>query len=435
MNPSRILVLGSGGREHALAWRLARDVHAPEVLCAPGNDGIARDFPCIALAETDASAAVRLCLERGIQLVVVGPESALAAGVSDALTAAGVPVFGASRAAAQLESSKWFAKQVMREAHVPTARAEMFEQEADALAGLDHFCSPWVIKADGLAAGKGVLVTRDRPAAEAFVRACLGGGCFGSSGRRLVLEEFLDGEEASVIAICDGQRFVLLPAARDHKRALDGDAGANTGGMGAFAPTASVTPAVEREIAEHVVSPVLRALEARGIPYRGALYCGLMLTASGVRVVEFNARFGDPETQVILPLVTGQFACALSRAARGCLDPELIARKDGAALTIALVAEGYPEAGAGGGEIAGLDALHSRESCMVFHAAARRDGGRWSIRGGRAAYVTAFGADVAEARGLAYAAVATLSGSGWRCRSDIGDLALQQGARPGGAGR
>ena len=421
--PTRILVLGSGGREHALAWRLARDPESPEVLVAPGNDGMARTFRRLDVAPEDARAVVELARAEQVGFVVVGSEAPLAAGVTDALAEAGIAVSGASREAARLESSKWFAKQVMREAGVPTASAESHETIAEALAALDRFAPRWVVKADGLAAGKGVLVTAARSEAEAFVRDCLEGARFGGSGRRVVLEQFLEGEEASVIAVCDGTRHVLLPAARDYKRAYDGDLGPNTGGMGAYAPSTAVTSAVETEVSERVVTPVLRTLASRGTPYRGALYAGLMLGIDGVRVVEFNARFGDPETQSMLPLVEGSLGALLASAARGALEPDRVRRGAGAAVTLALVDEGYPEAPRGHGVIRGLDALAAR-GILVFHAGTRWNDGEWSVRGGRAAYLTATAATLEQARASVMDARSSLSGEGWRCRGDIAAAAV-----------
>jgi len=418
VTPARILVLGSGGREHALAWRLSRDPHRPEVLCGPGNDGMGAAYGRVDVGETDPPAVVEACRSRGVELVVVGPESALAAGVADALEAAGVAVFGASREAARLESSKWFAKEVMREAGVPTAGAERCRDLPGVRAALARFGAPHVVKADGLAAGKGVLVTGDAAEAEAFARGCLEGGAFGEGGSSVLVEEHLAGEEASVIAVCDGERWTLLPAARDYKRALDGDRGPNTGGMGSYAPTPAVTAGVEAEVGGRVVAPVLAAMRARGTPYRGALYCGLMLTAAGPKVVEFNARFGDPETQSVVPLVDGSLAALLAGAARGALDPGAIARAPGAAVTLALVDEGYPGAVRGGGEIAGLEAVE-RSGVIVFHAGTRREDGRWVVRGGRAAYLTAKAETVEAARTAVYAARAGLGGSGWRSRGDV----------------
>jgi phosphoribosylamine--glycine ligase len=432
--PARILVLGGGGREHALAWRLARDPERPEVVVAPGNDGIGREFRRIALSELDAPAVVAAARREQAALVVIGPESPLAAGVSDALAAAGIPVSGASRAAAQLESSKWYAKEVMREAGVPTAPAEVFDRTEPALAALGRFGPPWVVKADGLAAGKGVCVTSEYATAAAFVRACLEEGKFGGGGRRVVLEQYLAGEEASVIAVCDGERHLLLPAARDYKRAFDGDRGPNTGGMGAFAPTPAVTPELERTLSEQVFTPVLRILAARGTPYRGALYAGLMLTESGPRVIEFNARFGDPETQSVLPLVGGSLGTLLASAARGALEPAAVTRTGGAAVTLALVDEGYPGALRGDGVIRGLESLdppaggavEEAATVHVFHAGTRLEHGEWRVCGGRAAYLTAVGTTLAQARERVFAARARLSGPGWRSRADV---AAAPGAR------
>ena len=415
---ARILVLGSGGREHALAWRLSRDPERPEIVVAPGNDGMARSFRRAAVRETDAAAVVELARSESPSLVVVGPEAPLAAGVSDALREAGFAVSGASRAAARIESSKWFAKELMREAGVPSPAAAEFTELPRALASLARMGPPGVVKADGLAAGKGVLVTEDRGEAEAFLRQCLEGGRFGDSGRRVLLEAHASGEEASVVAICDGERHVLLPAARDHKRAFDGDRGPNTGGMGAYAPAPAVTPELEHAISSSVVTPVLRTLHRRGTPYRGALYAGLMLTAAGPQVLEFNARFGDPETQCTLPLLEGSLGLLLASAERGSLEPHACTRAKLSAVTLALVDEGYPGRAQGGGVIRGLDEAE-RSGLLVFHAGTRREGEDWVVSGGRAAYLTVTAPTFEAARAKLDAARARLSGGGWRCRTDI----------------
>lgn len=416
----RVLVVGSGGREHALAWRLARDPEVAEVMVAPGNDGMGCDFTRLPIGERDAAGLIQACREFEVDLAIIGPEAPLDAGVADELSAAGIPTFGPSRAAARLESSKWFAKEVMAEAGVPTARAERCVDPAAARAALERFGPPWVVKADGLAAGKGVCVTDSRRAVDRFLIDCLEAGRFGASGRCVVVEEFLRGEEASVMALCDGERYLLLPPARDHKRAFDGDSGPNTGGMGAYAPTAVVAPELERRIGEGIVAPLLAAMSRRGTPYRGALYCGLMIDRGEAQVVEFNCRFGDPETQVMLPLLAGPFAVRLAQAARGALDPAPLAREPGAALAVALVDEGYPDAVRGGGTLAGLDELMESDEVTIFHAGTAFEDGRWRVRGGRAAYVMAHGADSTEAAGTAYRAIARLGGDGWRCRHDIG---------------
>jgi len=416
---ARILVLGSGGREHALAWRLSRDPEAPEVVVAPGNDGMAQSFRCVTVNEREPAEVVALARREQASLVVVGPEAPLAAGVADALAEAGIAVFGATREASRIESSKWFAKEVMAEAGVPTPVAGVFTDAREAVAALPRMGPPWVVKADGLAAGKGVLVTTDGEEAAAFVRGCLETGRFGASGRRVLLESHVEGEEASVVAICDGERHVLLPPARDFKRAFDGDRGPNTGGMGSYAPTPAVTPEMERDVSTRIITPVLRALARRGTPYRGALYAGLMLTAAGPQVIEFNARFGDPETQSTLPLLTNSLSMLLASAARGVLEPGACGRSGHAAITLALVDEGYPDQVRGGGFLRGLEL--AERSVLVFHAGTRRDGDAWRVSGGRAAYLTAWAATMTQARASLETALHQLSGSGWRCRTDIAE--------------
>lgn len=418
----RVMVVGGGGREHALAWRLARDPEVDEVLVAPGNQGIGRAARCIAVADSDADGLIAASFAHAIDLVVIGPEVPLAAGVADRLRAAGLAVYGPGAEAARLESSKWHAKQLMRECGVATARAEVFTALAPAREALARFEPPWVLKADGLAAGKGVLVTRDQGEAVSFLADCLGGVRFGGAGRSVVLEECLEGEEVSVMAVACGAAFVVLPSARDYKRAFDADRGPNTGGMGACAPSPAFDPERASRVAHEVLGPVLARLEARGTPFRGTLYAGLMLTARGPMVVEFNCRFGDPETQVVLPLVEGRFAALLAGAAAGSFDPEVAASirpAEGATVAVAIVDQDYPGALRGGGRIEGLERLTRRDDLHVFHAADAFEQGEWTVRGGRAAWVVARAATHAEARARVYGAVDTLTGSGWRYRSDI----------------
>ncbi|HTM58215.1 MAG TPA: phosphoribosylamine--glycine ligase [Candidatus Udaeobacter sp.] len=417
MTSARVLVVGSGGREHALAARLALDAGAPNVLLAPGNEGAGREFRRLDLGESDGRALIEAARREKVTLVVIGPEAPLARGVADDLSAAGISVFGASRAAARLESSKWFAKEILAEARVPSARAERLERPVDALDALRRFDPPWVLKADGLASGKGVCVTSDRAAAERFLRACFEEHRFGAGGETVVIEEFLRGDEVSWMVVTDGVDHVALPAARDYKRAGDQDRGSNTGGMGAFAPV-ELDPSLAREIDERIVAPVLSAMRGRGAPFRGLLYVGLMLTAAGPRVLEFNARFGDPETQVVLPLLGGSLIDLLSSAARGSIDRHAITKESGAAVAVALVDEGYPDAVRGGGRIEGLDRL-AAEGVHVIHAATAWREGAWTVAGGRAAYVVARAEDRERARERAYRAITGLSGSGWRCRHDI----------------
>ena len=435
MRPQRILVVGSGGREHALAWRLARDPGGPEVLAAPGNEGMERVARRLPVGELDDAGLAEACRREAVDLVVVGPEAPLAAGLADRLEAAGVLVYGPGREAARLESSKWFAKEVMRAAGVPTAAAEPFEDVDAARRALGRRGPPWVVKADGLAAGKGVLVSSDRAEAEAFLEACLAGGRFGAGGRRVLIEEHLAGEEVSVMAVCDGRDWVLLPPARDYKRAFDGDRGPNTGGMGAFAPSERLDAQGEEEVGRAVVGPVLRELERRGTPFRGTLYCGLMLTGSGPRVVEFNVRFGDPETQVVLPLVGGDLGALLAGAARGSLDRGAVGREPGSAVAVALADEGYPADVRGGGRIGGLERLEERGDVMVFHAATRREADGWRVHGGRAAYVAARGVTRAVARERVYGALASLDGDGWRARRDVAAEAAGGATGDGPEGR
>jgi phosphoribosylamine--glycine ligase len=427
----RILIVGSGGREHALAWRLSRDPDVERVTVAPGNDGIACSFDCHPVRESDGHALLELCRAERVTLAVIGPEAPLAAGLADLLGAAGVATYGPGRDAAQLEASKWAAKQVMEEAGVPTARARVFDSVAAARAALDAFGPPWVIKADGLAFGKGVLVSDVRDQAEGFLVACLEQDRFGGAGRRVLLEEYLHGQEASVMAVCDGERFVLLPSAQDYKRAFDGDRGPNTGGMGACAPSPGVDASVERVVGERIVRPVLAAMARRGRPYRGTLYAGLMLTAEGPRVVEFNCRFGDPETQVVLPLVEGSLAGMLAGAAAGNLGAATIGRGEGAAVAVAIVDQAYPASAEGGGTVLGLEALMRREDLMVFHSGIAHRGATWQVVGGRALHVAARAASRDEARARVYQGLSALGGHGWRYRSDIA-AASPSGAVPGG---
>jgi phosphoribosylamine--glycine ligase len=433
VTPLRILVIGSGGREHALAWRLARDAEVSEVLVAPGNEGMERNFRRLPVSATDGKALVTAAEAERVTLAVIGPDAALEAGVADHFDAARIPVYGPTRKAARLESSKWFAKEVMTGVGVPTARATHFDDMSDARQALPSFGPPWVIKADGLAGGKGVLVSSDRAEVEAFLSACLEEGRFGESGRRVLMEEFLEGEELSLTAVCDGASYVLLSPARDYKRARDGDAGPNTGGMGAYAP--AVDAAVGEQAGRRIVQPLLTAMARRGSPFRGTLYVGLMLTAQGPKVLEINARFGDPETQVVLPLLEGSFASLLRSAARGELEASAVRPGEGAAVAVALVAEGYPDRVEEGGVIAGLDDAAERHQVMVFHAGTRWDGREWQVSGGRAAHLVAQASTRDAARDQVYATIADLGGEGWRCRHDIASPgSVAAATRPSGQG-
>lgn len=418
MMPRRVLVVGGGGREHALALRLAQDPSV-EVLLAPGSALAAERFPRVLAGavnnETVAEAAVR----HGATLVVVGPEQFLAEGLVDALEERGIPAFGPGRHAARLESSKWFAKSILAARNIPTAKARHCATTGEVDQALEEFAPPFVIKADDLQAGKGVLVTSDVHEAMAFAGRFVGGSeAAGFGDRSILVEEYLAGEEVSIMAVTDGRQFVLLPPARDYKRVEDGDRGPNTGGMGAFAPSPAVDPGLELEIGARIVQPVLDEMASRGTPFRGLLYCGLMLTATGPKVLEFNARFGDPETQVVMPLLGGDFVRLLSSAAAGALDVASFSRNHETCVTIALVDEGYPERSRGG-FIAGLEQASAEPGVHVLGAGLERDGDRWRLTGGRAAYVTARAATLREARESAYAVVARLGGQGWKYRTDI----------------
>jgi phosphoribosylamine--glycine ligase len=413
----KVLLLGGGGREHAIGWKLAASPHLDLLLAAPGNPGLAEVAEVVpAVMADDVAAVTRLAAERAVDLVVVGPEAPLAAGVADALAAEGIAVFGPVAAAARLESSKAHAKRVMERAAVPTGQWADATDVDSARAALARFGPPYVVKADGLAAGKGVLVTDDPAAAEAWATGCLQGR-FGDAGRTVVIEEHLDGREVSVFAVCDGQRAVPLQPARDYKRLGDGDTGPNTGGMGCYSPVDDL-PAdlVERTMAE-VVEPVLQVLAAEGTPYRGFLYAGLMLTAAGPKVLEFNCRLGDPETQVVLPRLDDDLLPLLADAAGGDLGTGHLAWSDGAAVDVVLASSGYPGPVDDGYPITGLDGVG--DDVLVFHAGTRRQDRRLVTAGGRVLNLVGLGSDVAAARKVAYAAAGTVDFAGKRYRSDI----------------
>jgi phosphoribosylamine--glycine ligase len=410
----KILVLGSGAREHALVWRLTRPEELAEVVAAPGNPGIASLAPCLPVDAVDPRAVVDLARAQRVDLVVVGPEAPLVAGVADALRQAGIPVFGPGAAAARIEGSKAFAKEIMLAAGVPTARSEVF---TDAVAAGQRALAwgPVVVKADGLAAGKGVVVATSGEEAQA---ACLALGAL-PAGKQLLLEELLDGPELSVIALCDGERFVLLPPAQDHKRVGDGDQGPNTGGMGAYSPAAFLTPTQLEAVGATVIAPTLAELRRRGAPFIGALYAGLMLTREGPRVLEFNCRLGDPETQPLLMQLDEPLGPRLLACARGHLDPVPLRLRGGASVAVVLAAPGYPEAPRLGGAITGLGSPRP-DGVEVFHAGTRREGEALVTSGGRVLTVCAHGPSFAEARQRAYAAAEGIHFEGRHFRRDIG---------------
>ena len=418
----RVLIVGSGGREHALAWVCKRDAPDLEVIVGPGNGGTAGIAENVALDVEDARAVAQLAAERGADLVIIGPDAAAAAGVADACIGRGVAVFGPTAAAARIESSKTFAKQVMGEAGIPTARwvAGSAEDRRSLSAFVAEHHGACVVKADGLALGKGVFVCDSVDAAERSLDECLREQRFGAAGTHVIVEELLSGPEVSVFGLTDGRHVRTLVPARDHKRIFDGDRGPNTGGMGSIAPPPDIDPAsFNEEVAQTVLQPCIDALRERGTPFVGCLYVGLMLTADGPRVLEFNARFGDPEAQVILPLL-GESALALFTACtRGEVDPGIAAVSGSAAIGVVAAAAGYPGDVRRGDPITGIETLDSDVLC--FHAGTRRDGGgTLRTSGGRVLCVTALGPDVGAARSRAYGNLARVHFDGLQSRSDIG---------------
>ncbi|MGQ0504295.1 MAG: phosphoribosylamine--glycine ligase [Myxococcaceae bacterium] len=413
----KVLVLGSGGREHALAWKISMSPKLTELVCAPGNPGTASLARNVAVTAADPEAVLRLVRKLGSDLVVVGPEAPLVAGVADVLVEAGVAVFGPGRAAARLEGSKAFAKEIMAAAGVPTAEYRAFTDPVQA----ERFArerGTIVVKADGLAAGKGVVVAQN---ADEAVEAVKQMSALGDAGTTLVLEELLEGEEVSVIALCDGERYALLPPAQDHKRIFDGDQGPNTGGMGAYAPAPFLDRAGVEEVGRTVIAPTLRELTKRGSPFRGALYAGLMLTPRGLRVLEFNCRFGDPETQVLMLQLDEDVLPLLLDCARGALEQRPLRWAKGAAIGVVLAARGYPEAPVVGDEIRGLDSAKG----LVFHAGTRHENGKTVSAGGRVLTVCAQGESLERARESAYRVVSGIELKGAQFRKDIGARALR----------
>jgi phosphoribosylamine--glycine ligase len=420
-----VLLIGAGGREHALAWALSASPLLTKLFCAPGNAGIAEVAACVPLDPADHAAVIRFCRDQRIDLVVIGPEAPLVAGLGDALGDSGIRYFGPTKAAAQLEGSKGFTKDLCREANIPTAAYGRFTERDAAKAFLASRGLPIVIKADGLAAGKGVVIATTHTEAEAAIDACLS-GAFGAAGSEVVIEEFLQGEEASFFALCDGVTALALASAQDHKRVGDGDTGPNTGGMGAYSPAPIMTHEMTDRVMREIIMPTVKTMAARGTPFRGVLFAGLMITASGPKLIEYNVRFGDPETQVLMMRLKSDLLAALLATADGVLSNFDLRWSDDAALTVVMAANGYPGTPLKGTEIKGLDAAKLVPNVEIFHAGTRRDGARLLADGGRVLNVTGRGRTVSEARDAAYAAIEKIDWPDGFYRKDIGWRALQR---------
>ena len=421
----KILVVGGGGREHALAWKLAQSPRVQKVFVAPGNGGTATESGVENAPITETAALIELCRRENISLTVVGPEAPLAAGIVDAFCEAGLRIFGPTRAAAQLESSKHFAKEFMQRHGLPTARYRSFESAAEARAYVAEEKTPIVIKADGLAAGKGVVVATSRDEANSAIEAMLSERRFGAAGARVVVEEFLEGEEASFIVMCDGTHVLALATSQDHKRLRDGDRGPNTGGMGAYSPAPVVTPKVHARVMREIIQPAVQGMAADGHPYVGFLYAGLMIDAAGnPRTLEFNCRLGDPETQPILMRLKSDLLELIEQALAGSLDRVQAEWDRRCALGVVLAAAGYPDEPRRGDRIEPLPA--PTDDCRAFHAGTQLEGGALVTNGGRVMCVTALGDSLRIARGRAYEVIDRIRYDGMQYRRDIGHRALKK---------
>ena len=418
----RVLALGGGGREHALVWQMARFGH--KLFAAPGNAGISRLAECVDIPASDIARLAEFAGHEHIDLTIAGPEAPLVAGIADEFKRRGLRLFGPSAAGARLEGDKAFAKWLMLETEIPTAGFDVFDDLAKAKAYLHGRRLPLVVKAAGLAAGKGVIICKTPVEAEQAVTEMLAGGRFGKAGKTVVVEDCLRGEEASLIALCDGTDFKLLISSQDHKRLRDNDEGPNTGGMGAYAPAPVVTPAVEKLVAEQVLAPLIAGLKKHGIDYRGVIYAGIMLTASGPSVLEFNCRFGDPETQAIMPLLQTDLAELALACVEGRLGQQEIRWSSGSALCVVAAAAGYPEEYKKGMPLSGD--LYGSGDAVVFHAGTRREGEQVVTSGGRVLGITGMGSSLASAHDRAYAATGRVSFDGMFYRHDIGARGLQR---------
>ncbi len=424
----KILVLGSGGREHALCWKIAASPLVTRLWCAPGNGGIADDAECVAIDIADHAAVISFCKANAVDFVVVGPDAAVAAGVVDDLNAAGFKAFGPTKAAARLESSKTFTKELCRKHNIPTAAYQHFTDAESAKKYIRAQGAPIVVKADGLAAGKGVVVAQTVDEALAAVDMMFG-GAFGASGAEVVIEEFMAGEEASFFALCDGEHALPLATAQDHKAAYDGDKGPNTGGMGAYSPAPVMTQALCQRVMNEMIHPTLRALKAMGTPYQGVLFAGIMVTKEGPKLVEYNARFGDPETQVLMLRMKSDVLPALIACADGQLKHFDLRWYDEVAITVIMATRGYPGDYGKGSVIRGLDRAKTVEAVEIFHAGTKRSGNELLANGGRVLNVCATGKTVVEARERAYRAIDLIDWPEGFCRRDIGWRAVEREQR------
>jgi phosphoribosylamine--glycine ligase len=418
-----ILLIGSGGREHALAWAISASSECDRLYAAPGNPGMEECAICTPIDAGDHDAVIAFCEENDINFVVIGPEVPLVAGLVDDLAAAGIKAFGPSKAAAQLEGSKGYTKDLCQEFNIPTAAYRRFTDAAAARAYAREQGAPIVVKADGLAAGKGVVVAMTLDEALAALDAIFAGS-LGEAGHEVVIEQFLEGEEASFFALCDGTSAIPLISAQDHKRAFDGDQGPNTGGMGAYSPAPIMTPELEERVMETIIRPTVRAMAARGTPFKGVLFAGLMITRDGPQLIEYNVRFGDPETQVIMPRLRSDLLPALIASADGLLSTISLRWKPDAALCVVMATQGYPGAYSRGSEIRGLAKAASLDDVLVFHAGTKRSGDHILANGGRVLGITATGKTVAQAQARAYEAVDLVDWPEGFCRRDIGWRAI-----------
>ena len=421
-----ILVVGGGGREHAIAWRLSQDSCRPTLFCAPGNAGTAAIAQNVPISAEDVPGLLAWAKQHRPDLTVVGPEVPLCLGIADAFGAAGLRVFGPCQAAARMEGSKLFSKEIMNAAGVPTARSQSFADAEAAVAALDTFSLPVVVKADGLAAGKGVIIAQTRDEAVAAVRSMLVDAVFGQAGAQVLIEEFLEGEEASILALVDGEHAVILPSSQDHKRIFDNDQGPNTGGMGAYSPAPVVTPDLLPVIMNGVILPVVRELKRRGIVYKGVLYAGLMIGPRGINVLEFNARFGDPETEAVLPRIGGDLIPALEACIDGTLTDALVKVRTEVAATVVMAAGGYPGSYKKGTPIEGLAEAARVPESVVFHAGTALKDGQVVTSGGRVLAVTALGDTLQTAVSRAYEAASKIHFAGAHYRRDIAHRAFNR---------